>query len=107
MNDKDKKNKEITGSYKDKDGNKYEIKIKEGEEKKFKPEGKSSPEITVKDVKPGFFKTTAKINGEEKSIKWGLGLHLSYAIPAVLLVFVGAYFLFFRKKKNKHEEEAL
>src|SRR3954463_14950975 len=106
MNEKNENKKEIKTSYKDKDGNKYKIEIKEGEEKEIKPEGKDGPKIKVKFKEKSFFTDKFTVNGEDQS-KLTTAAYISIAVPLVALVLFGVYFFFFRKKKNKGEEEAL
>jgi ATP-dependent Zn protease len=110
MNKDDKKDKDekvIKTTYKDKDGNKYEIEVKVGEKKEFTSKDKKDAKITVEGKEKGFFKNKFTVNNEEKSTWtgwfWGLGV----ALPITVVVLLGAWFFLFRKKKNKHEEEAL
>ncbi|RHZ37775.1 GGIII-like transmembrane region-containing protein [endosymbiont GvMRE of Glomus versiforme] len=108
---KDKNEKMIKTNWKDKDGNKYKIEVKVGEEKKnIKPEkkgkdGKEGPDITVKGVEKGFFKHKFTVNGkEESSLAGGIWIVVGGG-AALLLAIIGLVFL--RKKKNKKQEEAL
>jgi len=73
MSDDNKKNeKVIKTNYKDNNGNKYEIEVKEGEKKEFTPKDKKDgPKITVEGKEKGFFTNKFTVNGEEKSVKTG------------------------------------
>jgi uncharacterized membrane protein YfhO len=105
MSKEDKKDKEKKTIIYKVDKSEYEIEIKK-EEQKVKAKSGEGKDITVKDVESGFLKTTAKIDDKEVRLKWNYGFHLCLWIPIGLAVLFGLWF-FLRKKKNKHEEEAL
>lgn len=102
----EKKDKVIKMNYKDKD-NKYEIEVKVGEKKELTPKDKKDgPKITVEGKEAGFLKNKILINNEEKSAFTTAGW-ACIIVPSVIGFAFLVYFLFFRKRKNKHEEEAL
>ncbi|RHZ36516.1 hypothetical protein [endosymbiont GvMRE of Glomus versiforme] len=106
---KDKKEKVIKTNWKDKDGNKYKIEVKEGEKKEISSEkgkdNKEGPKITVEGVKRGFLKHEFKVNGKDESSQAGGIWVLVGGGVALLVIIIGL--VMFRKKKNKKEEEAL
>jgi len=71
-NDNKKNEKVIKTNYKDKDNNKYEIEVKEGEKKDFMPKDKKDgPKITVEGKEKGFLTNKFTVNGENKSSMTG------------------------------------
>ena len=104
MNDKNNKDKKI--KFKDKDDNnkEYELEVKEEEQTK---DGKK-----FKNVKNGPFWKSAEMLKSDGSVDkklsggpaWLFWITISVGVIAL---FALLYFAFFRKKKNKHEEEVL
>src|SRR2546423_13877626 len=103
MSDNNKKPKTIKVKDKDDNNKEYELEVKTEKQKK---DGKE-----FQNVKDGpFFKSAEMIKSDKETKKLSGGpaplFYIAIAVGAVALLAL-LYFVFFRKKKNKREEEIL